>query len=324
MAMRNLLYEGLKLQRPNRDRVAAAMFGQRTVKLPMPDRAANANAFFANAHDASAAIERGRGYTDYPQWLIGGGGTGLSGAVSDFEGGGLGSLPKATVYIPINHPGPPWDVGDAVFCIGRHWGKVDGLCDGNIRVPNFDARYKKAQAISAAADNFKVGTPIQNMVRQFDDRMADALKRVLRHYQWDVLCGFGSDPEGAIWDNCRSKAQVDALKTALADTNTALKNYDQLELAMVKAPANWRTDYLEPIDYGVESGAAATGQASSGQMAYDMAFGGRNRGSSAAGASTGVSRGASTASGMPSWAFPVAGVALLGILAGGLYFLKKK
>ena len=308
MSLNNRMYSALLLRKPSREGVAAALFGSKAISTTRPVAQANASAFFDAAEMSRATYD--------------GGEMDLSpGAMSGV--GGLGALPAATVYIPINHPGPPWDVGDAVFGISRGWGKVDGLAPGNLRVPNFEARYKKAQKVSAMADEFKVGTPIKNMGTQYDDRMGDALRRVLRHYQWDQVCGFGNDPEGAVWDNCRSKPQVDALKTALADVNNALKNYDGLEVAIIKAPPNWREDYIEAIDYGsfdAGSSAGSSGASSSGQSAYDLAFGNRSGGAQ----QSSMQQRSTATGGMPGWAPAVAGVALLGILAGGLYFTRKK
>ena len=320
-SLRNPMYDMLLLHKPSREGIARALFGGRSVSTVTPNRQQNVDAIFAAAPSARAAMEGQVNQVGYPKWMMA-----PEGAMSGLGGfGDLGALPEAATYIPINHPGGkygPWDVGDAVFGISRGWGKIDGLAPGNLRVPNFAARYQKAQALSAAAEAFAEGTPIKNLANQLEGKMASAMTAVLNGYLWDAPCGFGTDPESPVWDNCRTKGQVDRLKNALADVNNVLRGYEnQLAPAIPKAPPEWRVDYIAPIDFGVDTGGTSS---TTGQEAYTRAFSRGGSGTSTGSQSMTQSRGASTAGGLPGWALPVAGVAMLGVLVGGLVFLKKK
>lgn len=292
--MNNPMYERLKLHKPTREGIANALFGNKRVTMGMPQRQANVNAMFNASVDTRAALEDGRvSYFDYPSYVLGAGVSGLG------YMGQLGGLPDPKQVLGSDQDANLMMTGS------------DGFGAGSPYIIDFKSQYGRAQALSSAADAYKLGTPIRTMATRLDDALIASMAGAKKFFGWNIACRIALP--GDEWANCRSDEQVAGLRSMLKQVAFNLRAYDQLEMALAKAPATDRSDY---VDFG-----PTDTPSQGGNTADDLnrrAFPGSGR--DGAMQSYGASR---AAGGLPSWALPVAGIALLGVLAGGLYFLKK-
>lgn len=309
MSLNNRMYQSLLLRKPSREGVAAALFGRKAVSMERSTGQANASAFFSAAEMSRATYDGG-------DFVFDGGGIGL-GVLPDYK-----DILKAGGSRQFAGGDPPNILGTTPDA--KVWG--DGITS---YVPNFDTEYANATRIGANIERlFLPSTPIVKKLLELDQKLVSAMNRANENYYWNKACTWEKD----YWHNCRTPDQVDRLKTAYANVRDALREYPPLENEAAVAPREWRRDYNLSVEQAFKEAnpnasaldierrffreqavlaAKATGDARNGVVTEDVP-------------TTGQRRGASTAGGMPGWALPVAGVALLGILAGGLYFTRKK
>lgn len=299
MPLKNPMYDMLLLKKPTREGVASALFGDRTVSMAVPNRQVNAEAIFSAAPSARAAMEGRVSYSDYPSWTLN---IGLS---------GLGAMQSYEILPGLSFKGDSTpEVGEAykAFTQAKNYGNCAKYSPTwsswqPLSAGQFQSILSKMNEAESSSD-----PKAMNRLESWKDRVRVGIRNVESYAAWEC---FGldccSNMECCPRSPAREQQYVAAMKTLKATLLEAL-SWPQPKVF---------EPYVEPDDLDTSTSGSTGGRTA--QQAYDATFGGRRTGS------TSQSRGASTAGGgIPGWALPVAGVALLGILAGGLVFLKKK